>query len=188
MLSIYPKAELPSQDFWDVQPDGGGETLAQLSEQGPVLLVLLRHAGCVFAREAMSDLCDRLPELERQGICVAIVHQSRPERTSSLTREYNLEEIPHFSDPDRTLYGRMGLEQLSSLQLVRPSLLRRGFQCAIHHSPGRIEGDGFQMPGIFVLYRGRVLEEYKFLYPEERPDYKLLGEMAARRAKEEVFV
>nr|WP_256200529.1 hypothetical protein [Verrucomicrobium spinosum] len=41
-----------------------GPSLAALSQQSPVLVVFLRHAGCTFCREALADIARVRPAIE----------------------------------------------------------------------------------------------------------------------------
>ena len=56
----------------EAQTTSGG-SLAELSNRQPVLLVLLRHSGCTFCREALADLAVRRAEIEANpdGISLA---------------------------------------------------------------------------------------------------------------------
>ena len=44
-----------------------GATLEQLSADSPTLVVFLRHAGCMFCREALSDLSRQRAAIEPTG-------------------------------------------------------------------------------------------------------------------------
>lgn len=88
-----------------------------------------------------------------------------------------LADVPRLADPDGALYRALGLGTVSAGTLASPALWARGFQCAILH------GRGFgvqtarairQLPGVFLMDRGRVLREYRHLMPSDRPDYLAL--------------
>jgi len=51
-----------------------GVDLATLSLVSPVLLVFLRHAGCPFCREAMSDLASSRQAIEETGTRIVLVY------------------------------------------------------------------------------------------------------------------
>ncbi|MBK8557721.1 MAG: redoxin domain-containing protein [Lewinellaceae bacterium] len=73
-------AELPFLEqtgIWDeMVTANSGESLADLSEKGTVLLVFLRHFGCSFCREAISDISKRRKKLEAKGVRVVLVHMA----------------------------------------------------------------------------------------------------------------
>jgi len=61
---------------------------------------------------------------------------------------------------------------------------RRGAEAvAAGHGLGRIVGDAMQMPGVFVLDGGRVVEEFRHRTAADRPDYVAMAARAgnARR-------
>ena len=45
-----------------------GATLLALVQESPVLLVFLRHFGCSFCRQAISDVAELGPELGKRGV------------------------------------------------------------------------------------------------------------------------
>jgi hypothetical protein len=36
---------------------------------------------------------------------------------------------------------------------------------------GRLAGDGFQMPGVFLIFKGEVIRSYRHHTAADRPDY-----------------
>ncbi|MFG0276220.1 MAG: hypothetical protein ACF8QF_14315, partial [Phycisphaerales bacterium] len=53
-----------------------GESLADLSHVRPTLVVFLRHSGCTFCREAMSDLRRQRGAIEKDGVGIVLVTMS----------------------------------------------------------------------------------------------------------------
>jgi peroxiredoxin len=151
-------------------------TLDELSRLSPVLLVFLRHAGCTFCREALSDLAQARPSIEAEGARLVLVHMGTDEQGRALTSRYGLEDCPRISDPDRSLYRAFGLRRGSLGDLFGPKVWWRGFQAGIlaRHGIGALAGDGFQMPGVFLLYAGQVIRSHRHLSAADRPDYAAL--------------
>ena len=59
--SYFPRmgfVETP-RDAMDRAITDQGESLLELSQSSPRLVVFLRHAGCIFCRESLADLRDR---------------------------------------------------------------------------------------------------------------------------------
>lgn len=52
----------------------------------------------------------------------------------------------------------------------RPGHVRRGSKS----KAGLLKGDGFQMPGVFLLYHGTVLRSYRHQSAADRPNYSQL--------------
>ena len=42
-----------------------------------------------------------------------------------------------------------------------------------------MEGDGTQMPGVFLIHRGRVLHRFIHANAADRPDYAALAQLTA---------
>lgn len=155
-----------------------GATLAELSQNGPVLAVFLRHSGCTFCREAMADLRARRTAIEAAGTSLALVHMSTPEAFADFARGYGLDDVPAFADPDRRLYRGLGLRRGRLVQLLGPSVWWRGYKVwRAGHGVGALAGDGTQMPGVFLLHRGRVVRRFVHATAAERPEYVELCEL-----------
>jgi peroxiredoxin len=150
-----------------------GLSIDELSRLSPVLLVFLRHAGCTFCREALDDLAAKMKEIESGGARLVLVHMGSDEHARQFFARYGLENVPRLSDPERSLYRAFGLRRGAIGDLFGPKVLIRGFESAIlkRHGQGRLVGDGFQMPGIFLLFHGEVIRSYRHQSAADRPDY-----------------
>ena len=154
-----------------------GVSLEELTHRSPVLVVFLRHAGCPFCREAMADLAAKRAQIEADGTRLVLVHMGSEEQAARQFERCGLGQVTRFSDPKRALYRAFGLRRGSLLTLFGPKVWVRGFQAAIlrRHGIGPIAGDGFQMPGAFLLYYGEILRSYRHQNPSDRPDYLALS-------------
>jgi hypothetical protein len=150
-----------------------GVTLAELSSQNPTLVVFLRHIGCTFCREALSDLAKRRSDLESHGVNLALVHMSEIPQAAQFFARYGLESAHHFSDPTCTLYRAFGLRRGTILQLFGPRVWLRGMIAGLlnRHGLGPVTGDGFRMPGVFLLEGGKVVSAFRAATAADRPDY-----------------
>jgi hypothetical protein len=102
-----------------------GESLLQLSESAPRLVIFLRHTGCIFCRETLGDAgsCNRG---SGEG------GQAGPGTWGCLTRarlaeRYGLRGVDMIGDPLRELYQAFQLPQGTFVQLFGPKALR-GFR------------------------------------------------------------
>jgi peroxiredoxin len=151
-----------------------GETIDEISRKAPTLLVFLRHAGCTFCREALADINDQRAAIEAAGTKLVLVHMGEEnEEARVFFSKYGLGNVPRISDPNQTLYRAFGLSRGSLGQLFGPVVWWRGFQAALMagHGVGMLKGDGFQMPGVFLLYHGTVLRSYRHQNASDRPQY-----------------
>jgi len=149
-----------------------GASLADLSMTSPLLVVFLRHSGCTFCREALADLKAARATIEASGASLALVHMSPPNEFAAFARQYDLGDVPAVSDPDRRLYRGLGLRRGRLAQLLGPAVWWRGYRVwRAGHAVGALAGDGTQMPGAFLLHRGRVVRRFVHATAADRPDY-----------------
>jgi peroxiredoxin len=160
--------------------DNRGSNLAELSQKHPLLLVCLRHSGCTFCREALADLSVGRASIEKNGTKLVLVHMGTVESFSAFTAKYGLSDVSAISDPERRLYRGLGLRRGKLSQLFGWRVWWRGQKSFFEgHRPGALEGDGTQMPGVFLIQRGRVVRRFIHADAADRPDYAALAELPA---------
>jgi peroxiredoxin len=166
-------------EFWrDMKMADSGESLAEMAERQPVLLVFLRHFGCSFCREAINDIARRRKKFETMGARVVLVHMAPDHSVAErFFKKYKLYPVDHVSDPEKRFYGAFGLGRGTSAQLFGLMNWIRGFQAGVIEGHGfeyhsEEIGDGFQMPGVFVVYRGEIKNSYIHRAAWDRPDYE----------------
>lgn len=155
-----------------------GYNLEEMSHKSPTLVVFLRHFGCTFCRESLQDLQKVRNQLEIQGTRLAVVHMIDPKEASKELERYGLADIPQISDPECILYKKFGLKRGSLTALFGLKVWIRGFFAGLvrGNSVGLEKGDGFQMPGVFLLFKGNVLKRYVHSSAADRPNYVSLSE------------
>lgn len=150
----------------------GGRRLAELCDERATLVVLTRHAGCTFCKEALADLASQRGAIEHAGVGLAIVSMSDE---ASLRREAErgqVRDAAWCSDPDRVLYRALELRRGRFGELFGLRVWARGVAATLRgHIVGGLRGDGFQMPGAFVIHRGRVVREFRHARASDRPSY-----------------
>jgi peroxiredoxin len=148
-----------------------GLTLLQMSTQSPVMLVFLRHAGCTFCREALSDIAARQGAIQATGTLVVLVHMGDAE--ASVIRNYGLEGLPRVSDPHRHLYRAFGLRRGNIFGVFGPKVWWRGLIAGLINGHGIAPpiADMMQMPGVFVIFHGEILQGYRHRTVADRPNY-----------------
>lgn len=149
-----------------------GQTLAELSAEQTVLVVFLRHSGCAFCREALSDLQKQRAKIEASGTSIALVHMVSNDEAGRFFKPYGLDDVPRFSDPERKLYQAFDLHRGSLWQLIGPGVFWRGMKAFFSgHGAGRIRGDVAQLPGTFVVHRGEIVQAFRNKTAADRPEY-----------------
>jgi peroxiredoxin len=157
-------------------PTSAGESLAALSEKSPVLLVLLRHEGCPFCRNAMSDMARVRDRIEGAGTRIVLGHMGSTEEFAVFSARYGLSSLAHVADPGCTLYRGLGLRRGTLLQMLGPRLWWNWVKAVLKgHMAGRIKGDVFQLPGAFLLHQGKVVRGHAYRDASDRPDYMSLA-------------
>lgn len=149
-------------------------TLEEASFERPVLLVFLRHFGCVFCREAMKDISKKNNEWEEKNINVILVHMSDDKTAEEYFQKYGMPEIEHISNPSCSLYASFGLTKGTASQLFGLKNWIRGFEVTVIKGTPlglRQIGDGFQMPGVFLISNGNIMDSYIHASASDRPDY-----------------
>lgn len=141
----------------------------------PTLVVLLRSFGCTFCREAMADISAITPLIGEAGAQVAFIHGATADEGAPWFSKYQLDHVTVVSDPQLLHYRAFGLGRTGVQALVDPRVWSRGAICALSHGFGSQTAEMMrQLPGVFVVQRGRVLAEYRHSSPADRPDYLAL--------------
>lgn len=168
--------------FWSSLSDATtqeGRSLLAIADEKPTLVIFLRHLGCTFCRETLADISSRKQFMKEKGVQPVFVHMSEESpSTASLFAKYEVEDIPRISDPDKRLYRAFGLERGTVGQVMGLRAIIRGAVTALFkgYGFGRVQGDPFQMPGVFLLYRGRILKDFRHAYSSDRPPYESFGD------------
>ncbi len=153
-----------------------GENVLEMSQKQPVMLIFLRHFGCTFCREALSDIAKKRQEIEETGTRVVFVHMSDNALAERYFNRYELEDATHVSDPECRYYIGFGLVKGNLTQLFGLQSWIKGFKVSMldGHGFGGQMGDGFQMPGVFVIVGGLIKESFIHKLSSDRPDYMSL--------------
>ncbi len=153
-----------------------GISLHDLSMKFPLMVVFLRHFGCIFCREALKDLSEKKSQLELKGIRLVFVHMGDDEAADEYFKDYNLGKFYTIADPDCNVYGAFGLTKGSFGQIFGLTIMIRGLQANMNGNAYSLKqiGDGFQMPGIFLINAGSIEESFIHNKVSDRPDYEEL--------------
>jgi len=171
--------------------DQYGLSIAERSASEPVMIVFLRHLGCTFCRETLRDLERQQHAITKQGCELVIVHMSEEDDARPTLLRYGLEQVPRISDPRQCLYRAFDLRRGSAGELFGPRVWWRGLVATLKgNTVGMLKGDGFQMPGVFIVDHGRIVHATRHKSAAERPEYARIvceslapthAELAARR-------
>lgn len=150
-----------------------GSSLQEHTDASPTMLVFLRHFGCPFCREMLSEIEHNRAQIEKEGTKIILVHLVDDAKAEEITSNFGLQDLPRISDPDKRIYKAFGLSRGSLEQLFGFNVLVRGIIRTVLKLdlPRPFKGDAFQMPGIFVIHKGMVIHTFKHTSLADRPDY-----------------
>jgi peroxiredoxin len=152
-----------------------GTSLLSLVQASPVLLIFLRHFGCSFCRQAISDIAGLRGELDARGVRPVFVHLGTPERARPYFDYYGIGDVERISDPDAAVYRDplFALGRVHPLwHLVNPVVWAGWLKGAIFkHGIGVIQEDAHQMPGLFFLKGTRIVRRFRYRTIADQPDY-----------------
>jgi hypothetical protein len=151
LRQIYHQWRQPPENTLTLQA-----AMAKLALQDTevTLLYFVRHKGCIFCGEALSELSKLMPLLVQKMIRVRVITMSAQSETF-MTGQPNMQ---FYIDPTCETYRAFGLEKGRLHQLFSPRVFWDGFKASLKgYQIGPLEGDGFQMPGAFLVYQQRIL-------------------------------
>jgi peroxiredoxin len=152
-----------------------GASLLELAEASPVLLIFLRHFGCSFCRQAISDVAELRGELDKRGVRPVFVHLGTPERAKPFFDYYGIGDVERVSDPEARVYQLplFALPRMHpALTLFQPSVWAGWLKGAIFkHGIGAIKEDGHQMQGVFFLKGPKIVRQFRYKTIADEPDY-----------------
>jgi thiol-disulfide isomerase/thioredoxin len=148
------------------------QSISELSKDRTVLVVFLRHFGCVFCREILHVLKQLKSEIESNKIILVIVHMINNDDARKQLEKYELENIDCISDPDRSMYKSFGLRRGRLYQVFGFRVWWNGFLKGVLKGRGfgTEMGDVLQMSGVFSLKDSKVLKSFIPEYISELPE------------------
>lgn len=163
-----------AEDFdLDVMVTNRDRRLGEITMQNPVLLVFLRHFGCTFCREAIDELGKKRTLFASKGIDIIFVHMAEDATADEFFKKFNFPNAEHIADPMCAFYKEFGLVKGTTSQLFGFNNWGRVVESGIikGHFWGREIGDGFQMPGVFILKDRAVVHSFIHKLISDQPDY-----------------
>jgi len=153
-----------------------GKSLSELNSKTPVLLVFLRHFGCVFCREALDEISVIKPKIQEKGFLLVFVHMSDEVHANLYFERFNLQNCLHICDPTMQFYERFGLKKASYRKLIGFQNFIKGFNGAVVKGYGlkygdTLLGDVKQMPGVFLILNDKIIRSFIHNNTYDKPDY-----------------
>lgn len=164
----FPENELMS--FIRMSDD---EDLESASFEQPILLVFTRHSGCAFTKDTLLDLSEIKDDITASGVRLVVTLMNSDQEISQYLSKYKLENTTYISDPEMDVYkmfnlGKAKIAQIFSTKAIYESVAIL-FKKKVCH--GFLGEDGMQMPGVFLIHRGKVVNFFIHQTIADRPPY-----------------
>jgi peroxiredoxin len=165
---------LKKSELMDLYETNKGESLSSLSNKQPVMLIFLRHFGCTFCKETLWYINKLRNDIEKKGTMIVLVHMHNESKAADELRKFNLENVITISDPESMLYKGFHLKRGTLSQVLGFKVWIRGMYLwitkgAFVSSPEGV--DTFQMPGIFLVFKGEIIKQFIHLSAADIPPY-----------------
>ena len=146
-----------------------GKNLGSLMNKRKVALIFLRHFGCVFCQQLLTQLSDFLKQNPHNDLVPVLVHMTTDEKAQEKLKEFKLMDVEVVSDKNKMLYRSFGLlggklyqlygfrQLLSAILLI----IKNKFKPVIGY------GDIAQMPGTFVIDKFNIISSFQPEYVHE---------------------
>lgn len=136
-------------------PEGREVRLGQLWADRTVVLVFVRHFGCVFCKQQIAEMGLLLDRVRRMGADIVVIGHGSVEEARAFRDEEQL-TLPLLTDPSRVSYCALEMRR-GLTSVLRPSVFTRAlasWRAGFRQS--RVAGDPLQQGGVVVIARGGV--------------------------------
>ena len=135
-----------------VGADGATMRLASLWSKAPVMLVFLRHFGCVGCSEQLGELVPRLEEITRAGVAVVLIGNGTPDQRDAFAERHDVRgRALLVTDPNRAAYRALALAR-SRWATFGPRSIVDLFRAMSHgHAHRGVLGDSTQLGGVALV-------------------------------------
>ena len=174
---------VPAPGAGDAAPDavltdteGRTVALSTFWARGTLVLVFLRHFGCTFCREQVAALRRDYAKFEEQGVEIVCVAQGDAKTGKAFSLFFGLPFPLLLCGDDLAVFRAYGLGRGTAGQLFGWRSWTHGALATLRgHLLGRLVGDGFQMPGAFVIdVQGTVRFAYRHKDAADNPSAQTL--------------
>jgi alkyl-hydroperoxide reductase/thiol specific antioxidant family protein len=121
----------------------------------------------------MSEIRKKRSEIAATGTQLAFVHMGSEAQAQKFFSKFALNGEPRVSDPQRRIYKTFSLRRGTLTQLFGLKVWKREFRDRIMltYGVGKVIGDSFQLPGIFLVHHSEVLKAFRHESVADEVDY-----------------
>ena len=140
---------------------------------GRVLLVFLRHPGCIFTSTALTALGQARKEIESFGVTIVLVNlEPDPGCAAAQASKFGLDGVVMISDLERKIYQAAGMDRAGVLQVISPRVIWSGMKAFFGgHRQTSMKADPRQLAGVALLDNGNLITSQSCSNVAEVPDY-----------------
>ncbi len=177
-----PKITLSEKQALAEMKFPNGKSVLEHSHGGPILVAFVRHAGCIFCGEFLGELKLAQKQLSSSQTSTVLITTGQTRSLESLCEKYKVTPDAVLSDPSRVWYRAFGLYRGTFSQLFSLQVISRAMSAFLRgHRTGFLQGDGFQMPGYFLVRRGEIVKEMRPENASKQPELNQLCELNTLR-------
>jgi peroxiredoxin len=134
-----------------VQDEAGADVrLGDVWKDRPTILAFVRHFGCVFCREQVTELNREKAKIDQQGGQLVVVGSGTPNFVRGFREQTGFEGTV-LCDPSVQSYKQAGMKR-GFFTVINPLTAARGLaSMARGFRQGRVQGDAFQEGGVLVV-------------------------------------
>jgi peroxiredoxin len=113
--------------------------------------------------------------IEKAGAQVVLVGMGTPSESAKFAAKFNV-PFPIVADPEKKLYRKFELKQMSTLGFFSPSVALKGVAAIVGGDGiGMPQGDVRQLPGVFIINTaGQIVFSHFSGNPADHPDAKTI--------------
>jgi peroxiredoxin len=164
--------------------DGGEVRLGELWAERAVVLVFVRHFGCIFCKQQVAELAPVAGDIAARGAELVVLGNGTVEQARRFRGEQGW-RFRLLTDPGRESYRRAGMRR-GLATVVAPSVLGRGLVAfARGFRQSEVLGDPLQQGGALVVAAGgQVLFRYVSRHAGDHPaPAELIAVLDSRAAR-----
>jgi hypothetical protein len=154
--------------------DGKVHRLRDLWRDTTTVTTFVRHFGCLFCHQMVSDLVTFIPDIVQRGARVVIIGNGTLEQARHFFLEKKLPRsgVDVVTDPRRESYAAAGLERgVSRTFLNAGSVVAYGAARLHGHKGTGLFGDLTQLGGLFVIKPpASLIYAHKSRFAGDHPD------------------
>ena len=137
-----------------LDPQGSVHRIGDICASQPTVFAFVRHFGCIFCRERISELKSVLPEIEALGAQAVVVGCGTALMAEDFVENFGI-DLPVYTDPSREVFRLAGMKRKIGLGFATIVGAIRAAKTGARQ--GKTQGDPWQQGGVLVLGKDGTL-------------------------------